>query len=163
MQSQLTTPSNAVPFASLAPGILLGQLAYTTDQGLVSWNGTVWISNGSTVTAPFTGAFTGTTTDPAPVCEYTKGGSIVVLQLPLATATSNATTFTITGVPAIIRPTNTQVLVGRTTNSGTIGIGTIAVDSTGVMTMGTGGTGTGPFASTGTKGIPAQTVVYSLD
>lgn len=117
----------------------------------------------STATATFTGAFTGTTTDPAPTLKYTKFGSIVVLQIPASTATSNAATFTITGAPVLIRPANTQTLIVRTTDAGSTAAGMVQIDSSGTLTFGKAGSGTGGYTTSGTKGIPAIVITYSLD
>lgn len=113
-------------------------------------------------TGTYTGAFTGTTTDPAPVIRYTVSGQVVMLYIPATTATSNATSFTITGAPAGIRPIRSQVVLCRLTDNGTVSIGTATMDSSGVLTLGLGVTGA-VFTNTGTKAISLQTLGYSLD
>lgn len=113
-------------------------------------------------TATYTGAFTGCTTDPAPVLRYSKAGSLVTLYVPQASATSNATGFTITGAPASIRPTRTQKVIAIVQDNGTVSIGTASMDSAGTLTLGLGIT-SAVFTAAGVKGVELQTVSYSLD
>jgi hypothetical protein len=115
------------------------------------------------VTGTYTGAFTGTTTDPAPVIRYSISGRLVALYLPQTSATSNSTTFSITGAPPAIVPTRTQTVVGIVRDNNVVAFGNVTVSSVGAtLTLGLGPT-TGGFTATGTKGVELQTVVYSLD
>lgn len=52
----------------------------------------------------FTGTFTGFTTVVTGTCQWAKAGNVVVLYFPVAFGTSNATGFTMTGMPATIQP-----------------------------------------------------------
>jgi hypothetical protein len=114
------------------------------------------------LTGTYAGGFTGCTTDPAPTIRYSASGSVVVLQLPSTTATSNATTFTLTGAPAAIRPARSQTLLCRTQDSGTTQLSIATLDTAGVITFGYGVTGA-VYTNTGTKGFSAASLTYSLD
>jgi len=110
----------------------------------------------------YTGAFTGTTTDPAPTIRYSVSGSIVVLQLPSTTATSNSVSFTLTGAPAAIRPARSQSMFCRTFDNGVVQLSIATLDTGGVITFGYGVTGAA-YTNTGTKGFSAASITYSLD
>lgn len=56
----------------------------------------------------FTFTATGLTTAPTATGRYVKHGNMVTLFIPALGGTSNATTFTFTGLPAAIQPTRTQ-------------------------------------------------------
>lgn len=113
-------------------------------------------------TGSYTASFTGATTDPAPSILYSVSGSIVVLYLNGTFATSNATTLTLTGMPAGIRPQRSFVNIGRVRDSGTTSIGTFVIDSSGVITMGLT-VAASAFSNTGQKGFETGTLVFSRD
>lgn len=113
-------------------------------------------------TGTYTGAFTGTTTDPAPVLRYTVTSKGVLLYVPASSATSNATTFTITGAPTAIRPARSQTVLAIVRDNGTVSIGTASMSTAGTLTLGLG-VGSGAFTNSGTKGVELQTLSYSLD
>lgn len=113
-------------------------------------------------TNTYTGAFTGTSTDPAPVIRYTVTSKAVLLYIPAASATSNATGFTITGAPAAILPARTQTVLVIVRDNNTVSIGTATMSTGGTLTFGLGVSG-GAFTNTGTKGVELQTIGYSLD
>lgn len=114
------------------------------------------------VTGTYLGAFTGTTTDPEPTIKYTIAGRVVVLQIPPAFATSNATSLTITGAPTQIHPQNGQPMVGRVRDSGASAFGMITMGTDGTLTLGLGA-GLGTFTNTGQKGVETTVCSYSLD
>jgi hypothetical protein len=113
-------------------------------------------------TGTYTSAFTGTTTDPAPVLRYTITSKSVLLYVPQTSATSNATTFTITGAPAAIRPARAQTVLAIVRDNGTVSIGTASMNTGGTLTLGLG-VASGAFTNSGTKGVELQTLSYSLD
>lgn len=113
-------------------------------------------------TATFTGSLTGCTTVPTGTVRYTKVGNIVALYLPAISGTSNTTAATITGAPAAIQPARAQPLQAIVTDIGVTAFATLQVETSGVITLGVGAS-LGAFTNVGTKGIPAQTVTYSLD
>lgn len=113
-------------------------------------------------TGVYTGAFTGTATDPAPQLRWSKIGHLVALYLPQANATSNATTFTITGAPAAIQPARAQTMLAIVRDNGTVSYGIASMGTGGTLTLGLGAAG-GTFTASGTKGVELQTLLYSVD
>lgn len=83
----------------------------------------------------YTGTLTGGTTSPTVTIAYIKRGNNVAIQMATnLTATSNAVTKTITGMPAAIRPArDVYGLVGCTDNSGTNAVGQFVIKTTGVI------------------------------
>lgn len=94
---------------------------------------------------------------------YAKAGSVVTLHFPVATATSNATTFTYTGLSASLTPARTQnlpvwdsALQDNSANT----TGYIVVSGTTVTFNKTSGS----WTASGTKGVQnAFTVTYLLN
>jgi hypothetical protein len=113
-------------------------------------------------TGTYTAAFTGTTTDPAPTIRWSLVGAHVDLYIPQSSATSNATSFTITGMPAGVRPARAQTMLCRVQDNGTVSIGIVSIGTDGTLTFGLGVTGA-VFTNTGTKGVELQTLGYSRD
>lgn len=125
----------------------------------VQQNGTALTSSGT-----FTPGFTGFSASPsANTAQYAITGNLVALQLSFTTGTSNATTFTITGLPAAIRPLRKQVLrfPGLVDNGGTLSTGQAVINTDGTISLypsdastawtntgNKGGTGAGPAYST---------------
>jgi len=113
-------------------------------------------------TGTYTGAFTGTDTNPAPVIRWSKIGKLAVIYIPQANATSNATTFMITGAPAAIQPARAQTMLAIVRDNGTVALGTASMGTNGTLTLGLGAAG-GAFTASGSKGVELQTLAYSLD
>lgn len=94
---------------------------------------------------------------------YAKAGNVVVLHFPIATATSNATTFTYTGLPASLTPARAQTLQAldvALTDNGTDTTGTVTISGTTVTFSKTSGS----WTASGTKGVQnAFTVTYLLN
>lgn len=121
--------------------------------------GTALTSSGN-----FTPGFTGFSANPsANTAQYAITGNHVALQLSFVTGTSNATTFTITGLPAAIRPVRKQVLrfPGLVDNGTTLNTGQAVINTDGTITLypsdtsttwtnsgNKGGTGAGPAYTT---------------
>jgi len=135
--------------------------AYTTADATIAANAASALAALHS-TGTYTGGFTGTATDPAPVLRYTITSQGVLLYIPQTSATSNATTFTITGAPPAIRPARTQAVLAIVRDSGTVSIGTASMSTAGTLTFGLG-VGSAAFTNTGTKGVELQTLSYSLD
>lgn len=114
----------------------------------------------------FSGSITGLTSSELAFIDARKcGGIVTLLVFETSTGTSNATTLTITGLPAEYRPVDSEVTVpcfGVIDSGASISaIATIGTD--GVITFGTApnNTTTG-FANTGTKGVAAGlTLVFN--
>ena len=119
---------------------------------------------------PDSGQFTGTLTGfsgtaPSGTCTWSRNGNQVMLVIPIMTGTSNATSMTMTGVPAAIQnPNRTQgFAVGDIENAtvltGTF-MGSLAAGS-GTVTFYFNGSQTG-FTASGTKGFAVNQVVHWL-
>ena len=112
----------------------------------------------------FTVNTTGFSSNPSGTARYTKLGSVVVLHLPSLIATSNAGTFTITGIPS-------EIQAQRISSHGSF----IAVDNSadqgtpGLIEVSTGSAwniykdwAKNNWTSSGNKGLRACTIAYSL-
>ena len=114
----------------------------------------------------YTGTFTGCTTTPAVTIRYAICGKIVSLHVTGDVATSNTTAFTITGAPAIIRPTTENVAyqtVYAFTNNGTVEYGTVGVKmlAAGTLAFARNNSTTG-FTNSGSKGPNHFMFTYNL-
>lgn len=109
----------------------------------------------------YTGTLTGCTTAPTGTVRAAKLGRAVTLLFPSITATSNAATATITGMPATLRPNRDQYVWGVITNNGNTGIGAFLIRTTGVIEMYVG-TNFAAFDAAGTKGVQSCSVSYDL-
>jgi hypothetical protein len=107
---------------------------------------------------------TGFTTTPTATAIWSRNGNQTCLFLPTLSATSNATGFTITGLPAVIQPTRTQrISLGGVQDNGTLsGSGGIQVTASGTLTLILNGNSAG-FTATGTKGLTATTFCYIMN
>lgn len=113
-------------------------------------------------TGTYTGAYTGTTTDPEPVIRWSKIGKLVAIYLGQSSATSNTAAFTITGAPTGIRPTRAQSMVCVIRDNGATAFGRATMGTDGTLTFGVGSV-SGAFTASGAKGVELQTLTYSLD
>ena len=115
-----------------------GELVAGTP-ALVVYDGTQFnIVNPQPAAGSFTGTLTGCTTAPTQTVNYTKIGNSVTVSLASAdtTGTSNATTKTITGMPAAVRPTRTVIFyASMIDNGGAAAIGVVTVASSGVISF----------------------------
>lgn len=110
----------------------------------------------------FTATATGMTTSPTGSCKYSFDNGAVTIDLPVITGTSNATTFTLTGMPASIRPAADKDLLCRVQdNSGTVGLGLLRVKTTGVIELYVGASGAA-FTASGTKALAAMSITYNV-
>lgn len=112
----------------------------------------------------FQGTFTGFSgTAPVVTCQYVRLGNLVHLLIPDRIGTSNATTFTMTGIPSAIRPGNDQSNALELLDSGTEFIGTAIIRTDGSVRFEKDGSATG-FTNSGQKGTGAYVVLtYFLD
>jgi hypothetical protein len=140
-----------------------------TAGGIASmvFQGSAWVPEtfstlSGTCTLTGTG-FSGTA--PSVTANYTVYNNIVFLYIPYntITGTSNATTFTITGLPAAIRPTVTHVLdMVIAQDNGTTTTCSVSIYLTGVIDLGNGLLG-GAWTNSGTKGLYTTNISWSLD
>lgn len=125
---------------------------------LEEWWGMARIQKSGTYTA--TG--TGFTTSPTDTVTYSVMNGIVTLQLPNISATSNATTFTITGAPTAIRPAADRTIVTPIKDNGAAySLGLCRVKTTGVFEIYSTIEG-GAFTASGTKALYPASVSYPL-
>jgi hypothetical protein len=110
------------------------------------------------------------------IINWTRSGNLVTLYASAAiTGTSNATTFTMTGLPTELTPAAAEQKIftwGLEDNTTTNLFGQANIASTGIITfnLAVAGTtspyylsGTGGFTASGTKGLrPGWTVMYTL-
>lgn len=143
---------------------------------ILSYNGTNFVllnpaNNVGYASSSYTGTLTGCTTSPTASVKYAKIGNMVVLTIPILTATSNAATMSITGMPSEIRPAAVQncaipdavgvdnsvalrVSAGKTT--------TLRIQTSGTIDFYIGDIA-GSWTGSGTKGIGVVfTVAYLL-
>lgn len=131
--------------------------------------GVVGLPNGALVgtdliahfsTGSFSGTYTGLTTSPTEAMFYSLTGNVVVVQIAGTTATSNATTLTVTGMSAAIRPAfDLHGVLCRVVDNGTTSLGVVSIGSNGTLTFGLGAAN-GAFTSSGTKGLASTVLVY---
>mgnify|MGYP000473453951 CR=1 FL=1 len=110
----------------------------------------------------FTATATGMTTAPTGSVTYAVAGNLVVLDFPAISGTSNATTFTLTGVPAALRPATAKLArVTITDNTGTAAHGMARIETDGTISLFVNAA-LGAFTGSGTKSITACSVAYTL-
>lgn len=108
----------------------------------------------------YTGTLTGCTTSPTGSISYVKQGKTVTLNMAVISATSNTTSATVTGMPVEIRPSAQRVLTMWTTDNGTEKVSRCVIETSGVITLGNGASGT--FTNSGVKGVSSLTVSYEM-
>lgn len=115
-------------------------------------------------TGTFTGTMTGMTTSPTILITFRRMGSIYVYTGAASTVsgTSNATTMTMTGIPAVAQVSTQQAVYCRVVDNGVTQLG-IALLGGASVTFGLGSATSGGFTAAGTKGLPVGwTVVATL-
>jgi hypothetical protein len=153
-----------------APALMVGSPTGGMLSGDVNITGAYRV-NGVSVTAvtgSFTGTFTGLVGGPTVTCKYTVTGNSVTLFIPSAgVVTSNATSFTLTGLPAAIQPTTKKYACSpnNAVNSGSV-VNQVSVSvSTSIVTFLNNGSTTG-WTGTGTKAwgdtVNGATITYDL-
>lgn len=132
-------------------------------------DGTGNVTNSSTTTRltysddqSFTVGITGLTTSPTVSWKYQIANNIVTVFAQTLNGTSNSTACTITGLPTIIRPINTQTVWCLVQDSGSYFASRGYVDSSGVITLAKDSSGA-IFTNTGSKGFIGSTLTYPLN
>jgi hypothetical protein len=129
---------------------------------------TFWRGDGSwaqvSATGTYTGTMTGFTTTPTLDINYIRIGGLVILQGDNESATSNSTSFTITGAPVAIRPTGVRIASSLfVRNSGTAIPGYALMSDNGTLTLQALIAGSlGSFTNSGTKGIENFQLIYYI-
>ena len=110
----------------------------------------------------FTGTLTGMTASTTGTVDYTIIGDIVTLSIASnITGTSNATTMTMTGMPADLWPSGSRYVFARLRDNTTGTLqGLTAIDSSGTITFSYGITSGLAFTAANTKGLLTCTMVY---
>lgn len=114
----------------------------------------------------FTATATGFSSTITGTAYYRKIGDTVVLDLPALAGTSNAATFTITGIPAEIRPANYKyfpVMVKDNTGTYQMGWMTINNSDTATLYITTSAAAANTWTSSGQKGVRAASLSYTLN
>lgn len=119
----------------------------------------------------FTFTATGMTTSPTGTAAFTRFGSGVILSIPAIVGTSNATTFTLTGLPAEIIPASAnQACRGVCQDAGVEANCTVRISTAGAVTLlieaVNGGTTVVPYSSgwtnSGIKGTDPFSCAYNI-
>lgn len=111
----------------------------------------------------FTGSVVGFETAPTPTLTYQLTGKSVSLFIPTISGISNASTFTISGLPSVIVPVGLRQLIGASVNNGgTKGACHISISNTGIITI-EPPFGTAAFAASGVKTFAQNTVNYMIE
>lgn len=122
----------------------------------------------SVISGTFNGTWTGFASSPFTTqIAYTKIQSpaalgIVHLSIPGTLATSNATTWTITGLPAAVAPANgtTAPIIVRDNGTDAAGVVFLTTGAPTVLTFGLG-FAAGGFTASGSKGLPSQYITLT--
>ncbi len=143
---------------TLYPGMLR-----VGNPAILVYNGTSFVLvSDNTATGTFTATLTGCTTSPTGTVAYTVKGNFVTLQFPDITGTSNASTFTLTGLPSALRPVTADlaasVPVVLDNSAAAYGVYASVSYTTGVITFYKNGS----WTSSGTKGVNRFIMTYSL-
>jgi hypothetical protein len=111
----------------------------------------------------FSSDLSGCTTTPSVTITWVKSGSMAMLNLQASvSATSNSTVADLNNLPVAVRPVNRQIVPARITDNSVTDWGIARIDPAGTITLFVGANAD-PFTSSGSKGIGASTLVYSLD
>jgi len=102
----------------------------------------------------------GCTTSPTGSVTVRRTGTKVTLSLPAISATSNTTAMSLTNM-GTLNFSSGGVYLCRVIDNGTTQLGTVSVGTTSLV-FGVGAAG-GAFTNSGTKGIPAQTIIFDTD
>lgn len=122
------------------------------------------VNNASYEEGTFTVTATGFSgTAPSGTVAYARTGKQVTLRFPQLTGTSNATTFTLTGMPSALWPTVTgsAYIAVRVVDNGTILAGSLLVSAGGTMTLNPL-TASTAWTASGVKTLDVCAVAYLL-
>ena len=115
-------------------------------------------------TSSFTITGTGFVVNPTAIVNYTVIGNIIILSLPALTGTSNSTTFTLTGLPSALQPTqeSNHIVMITDGQGGATDAYSILRFSSGstTLTMICPVTSDGSWAQSGTKTLYATSIMY---
>lgn len=109
----------------------------------------------------FTATLTGCTTSPTVTARFVSRGGQVTLSIPANTATSNAASCSVTGLPSGLYPARAQNVIGPLLNSGAEVNGLVTVRTDGIIALSNGVNGNA-FTASGVKGHRELTITYQL-
>src|SRR3954471_22348355 len=91
----------------------------------------------SSLTGSFQIALSGCASTPAGIANWQRStvGGPVCLHIPALTGTSNTAAATLTGLPTVLWPSDTQYVLAAIEDNGTVGSGLIVIDTDGSMTL----------------------------
>jgi hypothetical protein len=115
-------------------------------------------------TGTFTITGTGFTAVVNATARYVKQGALVLLYLPLLSGTSNATTFTLTGIPAAITPTRNSFHPVRVIDNSVSFIGLILLTASSAVfdVFVNADAGVTAWTAAGAKSLRVCTIAYAL-
>jgi hypothetical protein len=130
---------------------------------LIKGGAAILVSATSTAYGSFTCTWGGFSAPPGnTTITYRKNGTLVTLLMPQTVGTSNATTFTLTGIPALLRPqtilNQNQPIIGLQDNGALVAGGLANVQATGVIQFFKDGTQP-VWTAAGAKGFAAITAL----
>jgi len=150
----------------IVPGATVRFEEYDNDPASGDTTDTYTTSNltATGVLSTATGTLTGCTTSPTATLRFEKINKTVTLHIPALTATSNTNACTITGgIPTRITPARDQPVACRYMDNGVTAWGVAVIGTTGTITLFNEAGSSTFFTTSGTKGVPAGTLVFSLD
>lgn len=157
LKGMTTTQRNAL--IAVAGMVIYNTTTSKFNVYITSWIelATPYVEGTFTITATgFTAAVTGT-------AKYIINGSVVTLFIPTLSGTSNATTFTLTGLPAAITPVNSEVAIASIVDNTIAARGAyVLIAASTTITMSTAPGAGGAWTNAGTKGVVAATLRYML-
>jgi len=112
----------------------------------------------------FLGTFTGFSAAQQLTVYYKVTNGVVYLSFPSLSATSNANTFTMTGLPSFLAPFADTVSLVRAVDNGTQILGIVVITAAGTVTFHPGvAAAATAWTASGNKGVSRQTITYIKD
>lgn len=115
----------------------------------------------SIASGSYTATATGMTTSPTGGVDYVRSGSLVSLQIPTISGTSNSTSFTLTGMPVGIRPSANRACTCRLQDNGAYYFGLAVIGADGTISLFKDASGS-VLTSSGTKGVADYNITYMI-
>jgi hypothetical protein len=121
-------------------------------------------SDYNSISDEFIATATGMTSSTTGTARYLKSGMLVTLTIPGLLGTSNTTSCTITGLPAVIQPANTQQFFIVTVQNNSVDAAGMASVAGGTITLRKDpNSAASGFTSSGGKGTSGFVITYRLD
>lgn len=134
------------------------QVCILKSNGITAWD----VENIFNTKGSYTATGTGFTTSPTATFTYSIVGNVVTLNMTAISGTSNATTFTATGMPAEARPASQKSVIGMARDNGGAFLAVnINVETSGTLTI-FSNTDSAAFTASGSKILAPCSVSYTL-